>query len=150
SLSLDTFRVPLDVLNSEFVKRVDLAGKLKLNSVSVDAKTPLLGAMVKVLADMHGKKPSEVVRVVKNADVRFQVRGGRIHHEGLRMGLPDIDPKLFVTCSGSVGLDKSLDLMLEAPRIVSPFRKDIGDPNAPVRLRVTGTLDKPVVAEIKG
>ena len=91
-----------------------------------------------------------MVRIVENADVRFQVRDGRIYHEGLRMGLPDIDPKLLVSSSGSVGLDKSLDLVLEVPRIVSPFKKDIDDPKAPVRLRITGTFDKPVVTEIKG
>jgi hypothetical protein len=150
SMALETFRVPLDVPGSELVKRVELAGKVQLHHISADAKTPLLAAMVKVLADMHGKKPSEVVRVVENADVRFQVRGGRIHHEGLRLGLPDIDSKLLVTCSGSVGLDKSLDIVLEVPRIVSPFNKGAADPNAPVRLRITGTFDKPVVTEIKG
>ena len=150
SLSLDTFRVPLDVPKGEFAKRIELAGKLRLHEISADTKTPLLGSMVKVLADMHGKKPSEVVRIVENADVRFQVRDGRIYHEGLRMGLPDIDPKLLVSSSGSVGLDKSLDLVLEVPRIVSPFKKDIDDPKAPVRLRITGTFDKPVVTEIKG
>jgi hypothetical protein len=150
SLSLDTFRVPLDFSQTDFTKKVELAGKLRLNSVSVDAKTPLLSAMVKVLADMNGKKPSDVVRVVENADIRFQVRGGRVYQEGLRLGLPDIDPKLSVTCSGSVGLDKSLDIVLDVPRIVSPFNKEAVDPNAPVRLRITGTFEKPVVTEIKG
>jgi hypothetical protein len=150
SMSLDTFRMPLDFSQADFTKRVELAGKLQLKSVSVDAKTPLLGAMVKVLADMHGKKPSEIVRVVENADVRFRVRNGRVYQEGLRLGLPDIDPKLSVTCSGSVGLDKSLDIVLDVPRIVSPFNKEAVDPNAPVRLRITGTFEKPVVTEIKG
>jgi hypothetical protein len=150
SLSLDTFRVPLDVPPNEFTKRVEVAGKLQLHQISADAKTPLLGATVKVLADMHGKKPSEVVRVVENADVRFRVQGGRIYHEGLRMGLPDIEPKLLVTSSGSVGLDKSLDIVLEVPRVVTPFNKGVADPDAPVRLRVTGTIDNPVVTEMKG
>jgi hypothetical protein len=99
---------------------------------------------------MHGKKPSEVVRVVKNAEVRFKLRDGRIYQEGLRMGLPDIDPKLLVSLSGSVGLDKSLDLVLEVPRIPSLLKKEPDDPKTPVRLRITGTFDKPVVTEIKG
>jgi hypothetical protein len=150
SLSLDTFRVPLDVPENELEKRIELAGKLRLHEISADAKTPLLGALVKVLADMHGKKPSEIVRVVKNADVGFQVRGGRVYAQGLRLGLPDIDPKLLVTLSGSVGLDKSLDLELEIPRVPSPLKKELDDSKAPVRLRITGTFDKPVVKEIKG
>jgi hypothetical protein len=150
SLSLDTFRVPLDVHENELEKRIEVAGKLQLHQISADAKTPLLGTMVKVLADMHGKKPSQIVRVVENADVRFQVRAGRIYHEGLRIGLPEIDPKLLVSSSGSVGLDKSLDLVLEVPRILSPFKKEPDDSKAPVRLQIKGTFDKPVVTEIKG
>ena len=151
SLSLDTFRVPLGVPEGEFVKRVELAGKLHLHQISASAKTPLLETMVKVLADMHGKKPSEVVRIVENAEVRFQVREGRMHHEGLRIGFPDISPNLLVSSRGSVGFDRSLDIVLEVPRIVVPGKKDPADPKAtaPVRLRVTGTIEKPVVTEIK-
>jgi hypothetical protein len=142
----------LDVPKSELGKRVALAGKLQLHEISVDAKTPLLGTMVKVLADMHGKKPSDVVRVVENALVRFEVRGGRMYHEGLRLGFPDIDSKLQASSSGSVGLDKTLDLVLEVPRILLPGKKPPDDPKAtaPVRLRITGTFDNPVVSEIKG
>ena len=81
-------------------------------------KTPLIETMVKVLADMYGKKPSDVVRIVEDAEVRFQVREGRMHHEGLRIGFPDIAPDLLVSSRGSVGLDHSLDLVLEVPRIV--------------------------------
>jgi hypothetical protein len=90
-------------------------------------------------------------RIIKDAEVRFEVREGRMHHEGLRLGLPDIAPALVFTSSGSVGLDHSLDLLLEAPRIALPGKKTPADANstAPVRLRVTGTIEKPVVTEIK-
>src|SRR5262249_19080840 len=81
SLSLDTFRVPLGGAKEEFVKKVELAGKLQLHQLSAMVKTPLLEAMVKVLADLHGKKPTDVVRVAKDAAIRFQVREGRMHHE---------------------------------------------------------------------
>jgi hypothetical protein len=103
---------------------------------------------VKVLADMYGKKPSEVVRVIEDAEVRFQFREGRLHHEGLRLGLPDIDPKLLVSSRGSVGLDHSLDLVLELPRLAVPGRPAPAGAG-PVRLRVTGTIEKPKVTEIK-
>ena len=150
SLSLDRFRVPLGVPGSEFAKKVDLAGKLQLHQISASAKTPVLEATVKVMADMYGKKPSDVVRIVEEAEVRFEVREGRIHHEGLRIGLPDIAPDLFISSRGSVGLDHSLDIVLEVPRIVLPG-KNSNDPKstAPVKLRVTGTIEKPVVTEIK-
>ena len=74
-----------------------------------------------------------------------------MHHEGLRIGFPDIDPTLVVTSRGSVGLDHSLDLVLEAPRIVVPGKNDAGKPKstAPVRLQATGTIENPVVIELK-
>jgi hypothetical protein len=142
SLSLDSFGVPLDAPKGEFVKRVRLSGKLKMNQIIVTVKTPILQAMVKVLADMHGKKASDVVRVVQNSEVRFQVRDGRMYHEGLRLGFPDLGQDLVISSSGSVGVDKSLDFVLDVPPVLLN-RKD------PVRLRVTGTMDNPVVTEIK-
>jgi hypothetical protein len=147
---LETFRVPLGVPRSEVEKRVELAGKLQLNQVSVSTKTPLIQAMVKVLADMYGKKPSDVVRVVKNADVRFRVRDGRVYHEGLRFGFPDFSPDLVITSRGSVGFDKSLDFVLAVPSILVDKKDlEIKQGAAPVHFRVTGTIDKPVVTEVK-
>jgi hypothetical protein len=150
TLSLDKFRGPLGVPVKEFAKRVELAGRLQLHQISASVKEPVLEATVKVLADMYGKKASEVVRIVEDAEVRFEVRDGRIHHEGLRIGFPDIAPNLVATSRGSVGLDHSLDIVLELPRIVGPGQKVPVDAKAPVRLRVTGTIEKPVVTEVKG
>jgi hypothetical protein len=97
---------------------------------------------------MYGKKPSEVVRVVKNADVRFQVRDGRMYHEGLRFGFPDFSPDLIITSRGSVGFDKSLDFELEVPAILVDKKNLEIKKAAPVHFRVTGTIDKPTVTEI--
>jgi hypothetical protein len=150
SLSFDTFRVPLGVPKTEFVKKVEMSGTLQLHEITAAVKTPLLQTVVKVLADMHGKKPSDVVRVVENGEVRFQVKDGRIHHEELRFGFPDISPDLLIRSSGSVGYDKTLDLVLDIPSIFFDKAKlELKKKTAPVRLRVTGTIDKPIVTEIK-
>ena len=98
---------------------------------------------------MHGKKPSDVVRVVENAEVKFQVRDGRIHHEDMHFGFPDISPDLVIRSSGSVGYDKTLDLVLDVPSILLNKANPGGKKTAHVRLRVTGTIDKPIVTEIK-
>jgi len=149
SLSLEKVRVPLGIPESELEKKVELAGKLQLLQITMSTKTPLLQTMVKVLADQYGKKPSDVVRVVKNADVKFNVKGGRMYHEGLQFGFPDISPDLIAKSSGSVGLDKSLDVVLEVPGFLVD-KKDLGIKKAPpVRFRITGTIDKPVVTQIK-
>jgi hypothetical protein len=149
SLSFDTLRVPLGVPKGELEKRVELAGKLLLHQVSVSTRTPLLQEMVKVLADMHGKKPSDVVRVVKNDEVRFKVKDGRMYHEGLRIGFPDIAPELMIRSHGSVGFDKSLDFELEVPSVLADKSKVEIKEGPPVHFRVTGTIEKPTVTEIK-
>jgi hypothetical protein len=149
SLSFDTFRIPLGVPESELEKRVELSGKLQLHQIDVSTKTPLIQTLVKVLADMYGKKPSEVVRIVKNAEVRFQVRNGRMNHEGLRFGFPDISPDLIITSRGSVGFDKSLDFELEVPSVLVDKKELEVKKAAPVHFRVTGSIDDPIVTEIK-
>jgi hypothetical protein len=149
SLSLDKLRVPLGIPESELEKKVELSGKLQLIEIKASTKTPLLQTMVKVLADQYKKKPSDVVRVVKNADVKFNVKDRRMYHEGLQFGFPDISPDLIAKSSGSVGLDKSLDIVLEVPGFLVD-KKDIDIKKAPpVRFRITGTIDKPVVNQIK-
>jgi hypothetical protein len=150
SLAFETFRIPLGVQKGELEKRVELAGKLQLHQVFVTTKTPLLQEMVKVLADMHGKKPSDVVRVVNNDEVSFKVRDGRMYHEGLRIGLPDISPDLLIRSRGSVGFDKSLDFELDVPSILVDKNNIELKKGPTVRYRVTGTIDKPVVTEVKG
>jgi hypothetical protein len=149
SLSFDTFRVPLGVPRGELEKKIELTGKLQLHQISVSTKTPLIQTMVKMLADMYGKKPSEVVRLVKNSDVKFKVKDGRMYHEGLELGFPDISPDLIAKSNGSVGFDKSLDFVLELPAFLVD-KKELDIKKAPpVRFRVTGTLEKPIVTEIK-
>ncbi len=150
SLSFEAFRVPLGVPKDEFVKKVELSGKLHLHEVALAAETPMIQTLVKVLADMYGKKPSDVVRVVENAEVRFRVRDGRINHEDMIFGFPDISPDLLIHSSGSVGYDRTLDLVLDVPSILLDKAGPSGKKTAPVRLRVTGTIDKPVVTEVKG
>jgi hypothetical protein len=141
SLSLDKVRIPLGVPKDEAVKHVEMEGKLVLHDVLVGVRNPMAQALVRLVADMNGKHASEVVRLAHNAEIRFQVRDGRLCHEGLRIGFPEIDPKLELTSRGSVGLDKTLDLFVELPRLDEVLRKEKG----PARCRITGTIANPKV-----
>jgi hypothetical protein len=77
------------------------------------------------------------------------VSDGRVYHQGLRIGLPEIAPDLLVQSRGSVGLDKTLDLYVDAPGILVN-RKELQVKTAGlVHLRVTGTVDNPFVTEAK-
>lgn len=150
SLTLDKFRVPLGRSPEALAQDLELTGQLQLHEIATTVETPLLRAVVKVLADLYGKQPSEVVRIVKNAEVQFKVCDGRLYHEGLTLGFPDISPQLVGSSSGSVGLDKSLDLILEVPSVLAEagsasknVTRDI------IRFSIKGTLDDPVVLEIE-
>src|SRR6516165_10280238 len=141
SLSLDKLRIPIGVPRDEAVKRMEVEGKLVLHQVSTNVKNATGQALVQLVADMNGKKTFEVAHLAKNTEVRFQVRDGRLYHEGLRVGFPDIDPQLQVTSRGSVGLDKTLDLFAELPRLDEALRKEKG----PAKCHITGTIANPKI-----
>src|SRR5262249_4571820 len=92
------------------------------------------------------KKPPGAFRLVADGEVNFRMREGRLHHEGLRIGFPDIDPELVVSSRGSVGLDETLDLHLELPRL----RKDRRQDGGPVQCHVTGTFSNPKLSVRSG
>src|SRR5262249_6969997 len=117
SLSLDKFRVPIGVPRDQAVRRLEVEGRLVLHDASGEVRNPLRQALVHLVAEMNGKDASSVVRLARNDEIRFRVRDGRLHHEGLRIGLPDIDPSLVLTSRGSVGLDGSVDLFVDLPRL---------------------------------
>src|SRR5262249_48075382 len=86
--------------------------------------------------------PSRVLRLAQNDEIRFHVRDGRLHQEGLRIGFPDIDPELVVSSRGSVGLDKTLDIFVELPRLDKSLRKEL----SPAKCHITGTIANPKIA----
>jgi hypothetical protein len=142
SLSLDKLRIPIGVPRDQAVKRMEVEGKLVLHEVSTEVSNPMRQALVHLVADMNGKDASSVVRLAQGDEIRFQVRDGRLHHEGLRIGFPDIDPELVLTSRGSVGLDKTLDLSVDLPRLDKALRKEKG----PAKCHITGTIGNPKIA----
>ena len=130
SLSLEKLRIPIGIPRDQAAKRIEVEGKLVLHQVSTEVKNPMRQALVQLVADMNGKQASDVVRLVQDAEIRFQVRDGRLHHEGLRIGFPDIDPALQVTSRGSVGLDKRWTCTWSCPAWIRPCAKKRARPSA--------------------
>jgi hypothetical protein len=139
SLSLDKLRIPIGVPRERAVKGMELEGKLVLHDVSTEVSNPMRQVLVQLVADMNGKDASHVARLTQDAEIRFHVRDGRLYHEGLRLGFPDIDPGLQLTSRGSVGLDNTLDLFVELPRLDKALRQEKG----PAKCRITGTIANP-------
>ena len=65
----------------------------------------------------------------------------------MRFGFPDISKDLLIRSSGSVGYDRTLDLELDVPSIL--VGKNQGKKLPSVRMHVTGTIEKPIVTEVK-
>ena len=148
TLTIETLRIPLGAAGDQLVRDLALTGKLQLHDVSATIETPLATTLVKALAALYEKEPPDVVRVIKDADVSFELRNGRLYHESLRIGFPDISPELMGTLSGSVGLDKTLDIALEVPSVLSKLEGAPEDASPDmVRIKITGTIDDPIVAE---
>src|SRR6516164_3805286 len=120
SLCLDKLRMPIGGRRDRAVKSMELEGKLVLHEVSTEVSNPMRQALVQLVADMNGKDASKVVR----------------------LGFPDIDPELQLTSRGSIGLDQTLDLFVDLPRLDKALRKEKG----PAKCRITGTIGNPKVA----
>ena len=97
SLSLDKLRLPLGIPRDQLAKHIEVEGTLALHQVSTETMIPMRQTVYKRFADMNGKQATNVMRLVEDAEVRFQVRMGRLHYEGLRFGFPELDPDLVVS-----------------------------------------------------
>jgi hypothetical protein len=141
SLSLDKLRAPLGVPRDHLAQRLEMEGKLTLHQLVTEGKNPLNQALGQLLADLHSKPMADGVRVVADAEIDFQVRDGRFYHDRLRFRFPGIAQEVTVSSRGSVGLDKTLDLHVELPRLDQALREEIGR----VKAHVTGSLSIPKV-----
>jgi hypothetical protein len=141
SLSLSKVRVLLGLAEEEEVKQLEAEGKLTLHQVASEIKSPMWQGLIRMLADMHGKKPSNVIRLVEESEIHLKMRDGRLHHDGQRIGFPEIDPELVISSRGSMGIDETLDLYLEMPRLLRD-KRDKG----PLQCQVTGSITEPKIA----
>jgi hypothetical protein len=130
SLEIAAGRVPLAHPES-----ADVTGRLTLHSIEVGP-----GPLVRELGVLMGE--ARTARFAPQTVVEFQVANGRVYHNSVEIEFPDAT----VRTSGSVGLDQTLDLMVEMP----VPRKWIGDSSLgsalsrrTIRLPVGGTLSKP-------
>lgn len=151
SLSIDEFRLPLDRRAAEDpqLPPAFAAGRLDMHSVETGLKNPLLQEIANKVATLLGSKMPTRVRIANETQVQFELRDRRVYHEGLAFGLPEVSPNLVIRTSGYVGLDKSLDLRVEAPTSLDwafdgPIAQRLSGKS--IELAVTGTLDDPKVS----
>lgn len=150
SLYLDQFELPVGG-SSERLSEGEVRGTLELHHVSASLKDAPVVEVVSQLARLFQIDLPNGLRLVDDTVVDFELRDGRIHQQGLAFLIPEISPELMWRTSGSVGLDETLDLLVE---VKLPFG-DLPDApllssltRAPLRFRVQGTIDQPRVSPL--
>jgi hypothetical protein len=141
SLQLQTFRLPL-----EEPKRGAVAGTLMIESLEASIQEPLVRELVGDLAMLLKRNLPTRVRFIQQSAIDFAMEDGRMHHDQLAFGLPELDSNLVVRTAGSVGLDRTLDLQVAIPIPLERLaRRDsvklLGTPS--ITIPVRGTLDEP-------
>ncbi len=87
-------------------------------------------------------RPSRDWLIIEERVVDFHLADGRVHHRGLEFRSGDV----VLRSQGSVGLDETLDILLEVPISEAWVRSDPwlrGLAGQPIRVRVGGTLSRP-------
>lgn len=144
SLSTEAIDIPLDDPRASTGAAV-----MTLHQVRSGPTKPVIVNALDLIAKMRNREPHHELVFVDGSKVAIRAADSRIHHEGLKFGLPKVDARLQMSTSGSVGLkDKALDLTLEFPVPVEQLArrdsvKELGVPM--VKLPIVGTLDEPKV-----
>jgi hypothetical protein len=144
SLRIESMRIPLDVPSE---MRGQLA--LQMHRVRSGPTSPQILRLIDFGAQLMKRESAHELVFVDQSSVEIQIADRRVHHAGLRAGVPQIDPRLQISTSGSVGLeDHSLEILLGLPVPVEylalrPQIKQLGVPE--IHLAIGGTLEHPDV-----
>ncbi len=133
-------------IDLEDASRSRMVGRLTIHDVTSGLKNPIVYQITNLIARLlKGEMPTSI-RLAEESVVEFELKDGRVSHTGLAFGLPEISEELLIHTHGSVGLDESLDLVVEIPL---PFHLIREGPLAAalgkqtLRLPIRGTLAEP-------
>ena len=122
---------------------------ITFHSVRAGFQSPAMIGVTKALAKFAGHDSDGEIFLVDGTQLQVHLENGFVHHEGMRFGLPRLDPRLQLASSGQVGIvNRSLDVALDFPVPLEWLARSddvraLGVPT--VRLPVTGSLDDPKV-----
>lgn len=153
SLRLDDFRVPLDTADEAQISGANVSGQLDLHRVELGVRNPLLAKLVRLISRLLDVPVPSTVRIADESAITFELIQGRFHNAGLAFGLPTVSEDLVFRTSGSVGLDESLDLLVEVPLLGEvlgdgPIASQLAGRKLQVQVR--GTIEEPRLTLPKG
>jgi hypothetical protein len=149
SIELDDFQIPIGtVTQEERIEFTKISGRMMLHRVETGLKNPILTAITSVLATLSGGHFG-TVQAAEDTEVTFRVEGGRVYHEGLTFLVPELASDLMIQTSGWVDLEENIDVqILVNITALASSRIEILSSlmQAPLEIRMTGTLKKPRIS----
>ncbi|MFT4558265.1 MAG: hypothetical protein ACI92S_003641 [Planctomycetaceae bacterium] len=146
TVELDEFQIPIGTVTpEERVQMTRICGRMMLHRVETGLKNPLLAEIASVLATVSGGNFA-TVRASEETHVDFRVENGRVHHEGLTLLVPELASGLTIQTSGWVDLDENIDvrILIDLSDVISSRVAMLNSlTQAPLEIRMTGTLKKP-------
>jgi len=112
SIDLDQWRLPLDRPRDG-----EMGGRFKIHSIEVGPGPVLESILATIRLLMagdeatrgEGSRGSMTFELARDSVVRFEMRDGRVYHEGFELGIGN----LRLRTHGSVGLDQTIDMVAE-------------------------------------
>lgn len=145
SISLATHTISVPLSNPK-----DLVGEgqLSIHEVAMGVRSPLIMKISEFAAKVFRRPMPNRVVLADESIIDFRIDQQQVWHQGVRFGLPDIDPDLVFATSGTVGFDHRLDLVLEIPLPVHWISnraeiKELGF--KPLHIPIRGTLEDPII-----
>jgi hypothetical protein len=122
-------------------------GRLVIHSLEAGPNSPLMRAISALVAKLLKTASIESIKLASESEIQFRLADGRVHHEGLAFGLPDVSSELLIRTHGSVGLsDQTLDMQVDIPLPIhllgaGQLAQSLGSQT--IHIPIGGTLDKP-------
>ena len=149
SFRLERCVVPIGEMEEETrTQQLQIAGSVELADVTVGLNNKIMQRIVPLLDGLGRSNVPTTMTVNRSSAVEFNINNGRIEHRGLVMQMPLAGSALEIQSSGSVGMDKTLDLQLAIS-----LPDDLLGNSALARfftkeaalVRVTGNIDEPQI-----
>jgi hypothetical protein len=122
---------------------------ISLHDVRAGLQKAEMIAVANMLSRLVGQEGKSELSFINGSEVLVQVENGFVSHEGMRLGLPRVDPRLQIATSGRVGMqDRSLQGVMEFPVPLQWLARneDVRNMGVPtVSLPLSGTLDEPKI-----
>lgn len=146
TVHLDDFQIPLSRVSAdERLRLTKISGRMQLHQVETGIRNPLLAEVASVLAAISGGRFT-TVRLSEETQIQFQVKDGRVHHQGLILLIPELSRDLKVTTSGWVDLDENIAIriVIDLSGSMSSAKSMLaGLARTPLELELTGTIQQP-------